>query len=466
MSSERQRQAGDRLIRILAFTLAISVMSGTMFNLALPEIMREYRLSFAQVSWIASAYLLIFAVGTVLYGKLADSYKLKTLITIGIILLSFGCLLGLTSRNFETVLIGRMIQAAGSAVIPATAAILPVRYFPQERRGRALGIAMTGGAIGSAIGPAVAALLISAVHWRYLFCVPLLTVLVLPYYRKYLIDEPLRRGRIDWLGGGLLAGTVALLLLAITNRAWPPAAGSFVCFLLFAARIRTAKEPFMKPELFRSKGYGTGLTLAFLGTGVGYSLPFLSPQLLTQVQHLSAGWVGLVMVPAATATAALGRTGGKLADLQGNGFLFYAASLLFFTCFALLSSFAAAAPLGIAFFLIFGNIGQTFSYIALSNAISRTLPKEQVGVGMGLLSMLNFIAGAVCSSLYSTMVDRGAGSGWNPAQSHPAAFVYSNIYLLLALVVLLMSGIYYLQFNRKGRSVATTIADLPRRDLS
>ncbi len=439
------------MIRILAFTLLISVMSATMFNIVLPEIRAEFQLSFAQVSWVTSAFLLIYAIGTVIYGKLADSYKLKNLLTFGLIFFAFGSIIGLVAQAYWMVLLGRILQAVGAAVIPATAGIIPVRYFPPDSRGRALGISMTGLAIGGAIGPVVASLVVSVVHWRWLFCMPLLTLFSLPYYRKYLDDEHGEAGNIDWMGGGLLAGTAVLLLLAITNEAWLPVAGCLIMFVLFIARIRSVSKPFIRLELFRNKSYSLVLAIAFLTSGIGYSLAFLSPQLLSQVNHLAPGLVGFAMVPAAVATAILGRKAGKLADAKGNPFLFYAASALLLTCFVLLSSFVGISPAYIAIFLIFGNVGQSFMMIALSNTISRTLPKEHIGVGMGLLAMLNFIAGAVFASVYSTTVDQGASSGWNVANSFPVAFVYSNIYLVLAILHAMILLLYYYQFGRAER---------------
>lgn len=427
-----------------------------MFNIVLPEIGAEFHLSLAQVSWVTSAFLLIYAIGTVTYGKLADTYKLKNLITFGLLFFALGSMVGLAAQDYWMVLLGRMLQAVGAAVIPATASIIPVRYFPPESRGRALGISMTGLAIGAAIGPVVAALVVSVVHWRFLFCMPLFTLFTLPFYRKYLDDDQRRAGKIDWIGGGLLAGTVALLLLAIT-KAWLPGAGCLVLFVLFIVRIRSVTEPFIKPVLFRSKGYSLGLSIAFLASGIGYSLAFLSPHLLFNVNHLAPGLIGFAMVPAAITTAVFGRKGGKLADAKGSPVLFYTASALLLTCFVLMSSFSGISPLFIAFFLIFGNVGQAFMLIALSNAISRTLPKDQSGVGMGLLAMLNFIAGAVSASVYSKTVDQGADSNWNPVNSHSDAFVYSNIYFVLVILHVIILLLYYFQFgkaSKQGRNIS------------
>jgi DHA2 family metal-tetracycline-proton antiporter-like MFS transporter len=144
----------------------------------------------------------------------------------------------------------------------------------------------------------------------------------------------------------------------------------------------------------------------------------------------------------------LGRKGGKLADTKGNGFVFGIGCSLLFICFVLLSSFTGVSPVWIAMFLIFGMVGQSFMYLALSNSISRTLPAEQTGVGMGLLAMLNFIAGAVSAGIYGRAVDQGADLRMTPVNPHDAAFVYSSIYLILAGVLVVVAIVYMFMFNR------------------
>jgi DHA2 family metal-tetracycline-proton antiporter-like MFS transporter len=448
LETESQNDPAEKIIRILAVTLALGVMSATMYNIALPVIRSEFQLSFSQVSWITSAYLLIFAIGTVVYGKLADIWKLKNLITFGLSIFALGSMIGLFAQEFWMVLLGRMIQAVGAGAIPASAGIITVRYFPADKRGRAIGISMTGGAIGSAAGPAVAAIILGFLHWRFLFCVPLLSLIVLPYYHKFLKDEPKGSAHNDWIGGGLLAGSVALLLLAITYESWTAAASCLFLFILFTWRILSATEPFIRPEQFRNIGYTSGLVFAFVATGVGYSLVFISPQLLTQVHHLPVGLVGFVMIPAAVATAFMGRKGGKIADSRGNPFLFYIASLLYVVCFTLLSSFSGSSPMFISFILILGSVGQAFMSIAISNGVSRTLHKEQAGVGMGLMSMLNFMAGAVSASIYSKLIDHGAVRRWNPANVNPEIYVYGNLYIILAILIVFMI-VFYSLLKRK-----------------
>lgn len=439
----------DKLIYILAFTMILSSMSATMFNIVLPKMGEEFRLSYSQVSWVSAIYLLIYAIGSAVYGKLADLFKLKNLITFGLLFFCIGSLIGLASQAYWMVLLGRILQACGAAVIPATAMIVPARYFPAERRGWALGITASGLAIGNAIGPVVSAMLVSFAHWRWLFCLPMLLVFTLPMYRKYLGDERGNGGKLDWIGGGLLAATVASLMLAVTFADGLPAAIGAISFLLFVIRIRKAETPFVNPGLFRNRSYSLGLIIAVLVMAVGYSLPFLTPQLLADVHKLSPGLIGFAMVPGAAVSAFLGRKAGKLADAKGNTALFTIAGGLLMVCFSLMSMFAGIPPAAVAVFLIFGNVGQMFMQIALSNTISRTLPKEQTGIGMGLLAMLNFLSGAVSTGIYSKVVDHGATFRLNPFYAFPDSYVYSNIYFVLALAVLGVWILYRAQFGSK-----------------
>ncbi|KKI90071.1 antiporter [Bacillus sp. SA1-12] len=421
----------QKLIYLLMITLIFSAMSGTIFNIVLPQISEEFELSISEVSWISSAYGLIYAIGAVTYGKLADLYKLKKLLTIGLLLFAGGSLLGLVSQTFWLILVARCLQAMGAAAIPATAMIIPIRYFPPKNRGYASGMAASGLAIGTAVGPIISALIISIAHWRWLFSITLLILLVLPFYRKYLGDEVGEGGSFDWIGCLSLCGTIVMLLLGVSNGSWFFLAGSLLFLILFIARIQKATDPFIQPKLFKNKQYTFSLVLFFLVNAIGYSLYFLSPILLSAVQNLSSNWIGFALVPAAVASAVLGRKGGSLADKKGTSYLFFIASGLLIICFLLLFTFTESSPIWIAGFLISGNVGQTFMMIAMTLFVSFILPKEQTGVGMGLLSMTNFISASIATGIYAKIVDIGANNHINPLVSDSSSFIYSNIYFVL-----------------------------------
>ena len=126
------KQAGEKLLYVLMATLALSAMSVQMFNLVLPLIREQFAVTNAQVSWVTSAYTLIYGIGTVVYGKLADRYRLKNLLTFGLTVFAAGSLIGLAAQSFGMVLAGRCIQAVGAATIPAV--MLPDTSIPSRKR--------------------------------------------------------------------------------------------------------------------------------------------------------------------------------------------------------------------------------------------------------------------------------------------------------------------------------------------
>ncbi|WP_280208758.1 MFS transporter [Brevibacillus sp. AY1] len=201
--------------------------------------------------------------------------------------------------------------------------------------------------------------------------------------------------------------------------------------------------------LLKNKRYAAGLELCVLVMGMGFSLPFLTPQLLAEVNQLEAGWIGFAMVPAAVVSALLARSAGKLADQKGNSQLFHLGGVLYLISFLLLSVFVGIAPVFVALLLIFGTVGQLFIQISMSNAISRTLSKEQTGVGMGLFSMVGFLSGAVSTGIYSKAVDYGAATYWIPWNPYANAAVFSNIYLALIVMTALILVIFRYFFSKE-----------------
>lgn len=192
-----------------------------------------------------------------------------------------------------------------------------------------------GVALGSVLAPVISAIVVSFTNWRWLFLPSLLMLALLPLYRKFLEHEPQGTPQtFDWLGGSLLASSVALLLLGVTNQTWWCLIASLAALILFIIRIRTAKEPFIQPKLFQNKAYTFALVLTFLISGIGISLYFLTPILFAQVYRLDSNSIGFAMVPAAIAASIMGRKGGKLADLKGNTYLLSVGSCSIITCFA------------------------------------------------------------------------------------------------------------------------------------
>lgn len=451
MKADSIEKRKGKLILILAFAMVISVMNSTMFNIALPTITNEFDLQPSQAGWIVTGYIIVYAIGSVMFGKLADKYKLKNLLTVGLLIFALGSLVGFFAPNFWFVLAGRIIQAMGASVMPATSMIIPTRYFTPETRGRALGITSSATAFGTAVGPIVAGLVTNFISWHYLFVISLLILLTIPFFRAFLDNEEKKvKNKTDLIGATLLAGTLAFLLLAITQGSLILAFIGIVFFVLFLWRIRVANNPFIQGNLFKNRSFSVGLLVSALSSGIGFGIPYLTPLLLQGVNGLSPLLSGLVMFPGAVLAAILGRKGGKLADQKGNGFVAYTALLCFFIGYGFLSIFAGSSPYFIMVVLIFAYVGQTFIQIALGNTVSRSLPKEQAGVGMGIFMMMNFIAGATATTLISKALEiKSASLQLNPLLLNHNSLNYSNIYAGLAILIVIVTFIYMSNFRKE-----------------
>ena len=97
----------------LGFIIFFSVLNGITFPVAVPDISSDFHLLPSEVSWVMTGYILVFAVGSLIYGKLAGLYPVRNLITIGLILMNLGSIIGLLSVQYPMLLAARMMQAAG-----------------------------------------------------------------------------------------------------------------------------------------------------------------------------------------------------------------------------------------------------------------------------------------------------------------------------------------------------------------
>ncbi|KAB2338229.1 multidrug efflux MFS transporter [Cytobacillus depressus] len=119
------------------------------------------------------------------------------------------------------------------------------------------------------------------------------------------------------------------------------------------------------------------------------------------------------------------------------------------------------SPYVIALILIAGTVGQTFMQIAMSNTISRTLAKEEAGIGMGLFSMLNFISGAISMSVIGKVIDtKQTAFHLNPFVLNIDAYVFSNIFFVMCILTIAIFWLYRVQFG----AAKTNIINVPGKE--
>ncbi|WP_079477555.1 MFS transporter [Halobacillus salinus] len=433
--------SNKRVVILTCTVLAFAVMNGTMFNVAIPDIAESFQLTPGEVSWVVTSFTTVFAIGTLIYGKLADLYPIRRLYTIGLSLFSVGALIGFLSPNYETLIVARIFQALGAASVPPLSFIVPTRIL-QNGKGKMYGYLASTIAFSSGIGPIVGGVIGGTLNWRYIFLISVISALSIPLFRKWFPDESKQHGKIDIIGACLVGATVTSLLFFITTVRWLSITLFLAFLLLTACRLYSTRYPFIDPTMFRIKKYTVTMVTSFLGTSIVFGLIFLLPIMLRELYGLSILEIGFVLFPGAIVSGLIGQWTGKVIDTRGGipvvkyGLLFISSGALF------LSIFAGHHTLFITNGLFIAYLGFPLLQSGTADLITKNLSQKQNGVGMGLFNLLNFLAGAFSSALFGKLLEANVSSlQLNPFSLLGENLIYSNIYFVFT-----VTGVFSLLF--------------------
>lgn len=420
---------------VLCSIVFLAVLNTTMFNIALPFIFQQFALTPSEASWVVVGYSAIFAIGSVVYGKLADLYPHNLLLTIGLSLFSLGSMIGFLSSNYFLMIIGRIIQAGGGAAIPALAMIVSTHYFSIDKRGQVLGLIASIVALGTGIGPIIGGIITQYWGWKYLFLLPVLSVVAIPFINMYLPKEKTKEGSFDVIGAFLLTTFVVMMLFAINLHAYFLIAG-VLSFYVFTKHIKCVKTPLIQLDLLKNKVYRTLLLMGFLVFFSIMSSFFVLPLMFKEVNNLQAIMIGFVLFPGAITAAFLGSIAGKLSDRYGDVVVIQGALFLMILGFWMISTLVGHLPIIVALFFTFVYVGYSSIQASLASFVSKTLQQHEIGVGMGLYNLSFFLGGAFGVALAGRFLELNLQVNFNPF-NNVAQYMFSNVFILLGLIGIL-----------------------------
>jgi DHA2 family metal-tetracycline-proton antiporter-like MFS transporter len=407
-------------------------------------------------------FMVLFGIGGVIFGKLSDIFSLRILIRVGVITYAAASLLGFFFQfSYAAVVAARALQGIGGSAIPALVFGIVARYFSPEERGRVFGLIMSTVSFGIGLGPVIGGFVSGSLHWSFLFLIPLLTLVSIPFFMRGLPREQRRSGALDLVGAALMALAVGSLVLCLDLGAWYYLA-AFILFLgAFVLRIRSAPEPFIEPALFRNIKFRDGVIVAFSLFSVVIGILFLVPLMLHSVHSLSTSQIGLVLFPGAISSVAFGPLGGSLADRRGNSFVVALGLGLLVAAMVSMSFLLGLSPLFVAAALLPTYIGFSLFQTAMANSVSQTLTAGETGVGMGLFNLVGIVSGAVGTAAVGKILEgRWLDFPLLPGAASASADAYANLLLLFSLVVA-AGGALYLRSYRGSRVAELRCRELP-----
>ena len=447
-----QSQAIDagKTLPWLIYLVFFAVLNETVFNVSTPAISRAFSLSASGVSWVMTSFIVFFAMGSVIFGRLSDIFSIRRLIMIGILMYAGASVAGFALQSFYPgVIAARAVQGAGASALPALIMVIIARYFPAQERGRVFGTITSVVAFAAGTGPVIGGFVSGSLGWAFLFAIPLLTLVSIPFFIKLLPAEKKREGGVDLFGAFLVAIGITALIFFLSFSSWYYLAGSVAAIAVLVIHVRRAPNPFLQPSLFANTRFRAGMIVGFLVFSASIGIIFLIPLMFTSLRGLSTKEIGLLMFPGAISGVVFGRLGGTLADRRGNRLVMGIGILLLIASLLAISLLLGLSPWFVSGGLLLTYIGFTLIQTALINSVSQTLETRETGAGMGLFNLVTFISAAVGTAL----VARVLASGWLDVQPDPLvteakALGYSNLMVAFAVVIAAGGVIYFSRFRK------------------
>jgi len=438
ITEERPAFRDGLVIPLLGLTVIIVIMNTMMFNLALPQVTAQFMLTPSAASWIITGYSIIFAISSITYSRLSDFVPIRLLLTIGLIAMGGASILGFFSHHYVLLLVARLIQATGAGSVLSLTIVLITRFIPLARRGKSMALITSAASLGLGLGPVIGGAITQYLGWNDLFIVTGISLLLIPVFYRLLPVEVSNKGSFDILGAALVGIGSTGVLLYITNHFLIALVGGITALLLFWIRINRAVNPFVQPSLFRNKRYIRLITLGVVSYINNFSTLFLLPQVLIHLFKLTPGQAGLIIFPGAFVAMLASNRIGKIIDKHGNSVLLRSTPWLLLLAAISFALFADRSIYVIMGIYILMSVGFSALNSSVSNELSRILPSEHVGAGMGLFQLSQFISGAFSVAISGIVL---------AAQSDlPLGRAFSNIFWgmgFIAIIAITASWLYY-----------------------
>ena len=419
MSGDGEVGRNRGIITVLVILAAMmQTLDTTIVNVALPYMQGSLAASQDQIDWVLTSYITAAAIMTPPTGFLADRYGVKRLLIVSVAGFTLASMLCGMAQSLTQIVGYRVLQGAfGAAMIPLAQTIL-LTIYPKERQGFAMALFGIGVVVGPVLGPVLGGWLTENYTWRYVFYIngPLGIAALLGMIA--VLPDSTRGGavqKLNWFGFITLGIAIAGFQIMLDRGEIKDWFGSSeivietlvaaAAFYLFLVDTFTAKQPFVRPALFRDRNFTAGVLFSAVAFVTLYASLALQPPYLQGLMNYPVLTAGLVMGPRGLGTLAatifVGRLVGKLdtrlllgIGLALSGFSFYVMTGL---------TPDVSMPAIIVAGLIQGA-GFGFLFVPMSTVTLSTLAPEQRAEGASIFSLSRSLGSSVGISIFNALL--------------------------------------------------------------
>jgi EmrB/QacA subfamily drug resistance transporter len=394
-TSSGPQRTGLATLVIMAGVLMTAVDT-TIVVLALPEIQRSLHVSLSNVVWVIISFLLVITLLATQVGRLGDMFGRVRMYETGFAVFVLGSLLCALAWDQVSIIVFRIVQGVGGALIMANSGAVIADLYPREQRGKAYGLTSVGWTIGAVLGVVLGGLIVTYASWRWIFWINVPTgAAAIALALRVLRDRGERiRQRLDLLGMVTLGLGLFGVLWAITklaNGPWDASTAGYLigglvliaAFVLIESRV---PAPMLPLRIFKVPTMAASLCASLFQGLASFAVLFLLLMYLQGPRGLSPLNASLLLLPGYVLSAAVSLYAGHLADKRGPvlpatlGLALQAVALLLY------AQLTNATPLWwIVCIGIVNATGAAMFFPGNSSAIMKAAPPDMFGIASGMM---------------------------------------------------------------------------------
>lgn len=440
----------------------IGMFSETALNVALSDLMTILQITPSTAQWLTTAYLLTLGILVPISGLLLQWFTTRQLFVAALSFSILGTFIAAMAPTFEVLLLARVVQAMGTALL------LPLMFntilviIPPEKRGGAMGLIGLVIMVAPAIGPTIAGLLISNLTWHWIFwlSLPFLVIsLICGIFFMQNVSE-VTKPKIDVLSIILSSAGFGGIVFGFSSAGEEGGWGStkviaaiavgVIALVLFVIRQMTMKQPMINLRAFKFPMFTVAVLMIFICMMIILSSMLILPMYLQQGQGYSAFKAGLLLLPGGIINGLMSPIMGRLFDKYGPkwlvipGLVVVAVSLWFFSSITATSTVIFVIVLHSALMIGISMIMMP----AQTNGINQ-LPLQYYPDGTAIMNTLQQVAGAIGTALAVSIMTSGTKSYMetvtdtaNPLNALAAfthgvqnAFVFGMVMAVIGLII-------------------------------
>jgi EmrB/QacA subfamily drug resistance transporter len=477
-NSTCQKMTPKELMIVLVISLGsfMAGLDGTIVNIALPTIGRAFEVSTVAVSWVLNAYLIVLVSLLLFASRLGDIKGFRRLFLVGFAIFTIGSAMCGLSPSLDILIVSRMLQAVGGAIISALGAVMVTTYLSPSLRGQALGMVAMFTMLGAALGPVLGGFLTSAFSWQFIFFVNLpvgILAILLGIFIIPRTDPVTPNAKMDIPGVIIVFAALGTLILGLNMLTSPAPMGGIVALVIsavfwgiFYVRERKTAEPLVNLKLFKNRAFGLQNVNVML-TQIGLAgVMILMPFYLEMVKLVPTDNAGTILLALPIGMILTSPIAGRISDVIGTKKPIILGFVVSILALFLLSTLGTHSSIGhVEIYLFMLGAGTGFAYAPLNSAVMGEAPVKDGGSTSGLIKMMSNLGSSLGVALVMLVTTLAAGSRMAQEATHalrPAeltgAFDVGFLFLMgievLGIVLMLFVKEHDTGYSTEGEPVA------------